>query len=235
MLVIITLASLLLATVMTVVAWRAARDQRRRSDARVELLAREIHGMPMQDLDLRATPLQPALTVAGSDESHAVFGSSLQRTDGGSRWGLGVAIGAFVMASVAAVVVVFGGDRFSTPAAARVATTPELETHPTVVAPLELVALEHERQGDQLTVRGVVRNPPTGAEMDRLVAVVSLFDRDGQLLTNGRAPVASSALIPGGESTFAVTVRDAADVGRYRVSFRSDERVVSHVDKRTGA
>ena len=35
-------------------------------------------------------------------------------------------------------------------------------------AALELVALGHERVGDQLTVHGVVRNPPSGSVIDQL-------------------------------------------------------------------
>ena len=40
---------------------------------------------------------------------------------------------------------------------------------------------------------------------------------------------------PGGESRFVVSVPSAADVGRYRVSFRTDDRVVPHVDRREPA
>ena len=46
----VTLVSLLVAVVMSVVAWRAAGEERRRSDARVATLAADIHG---GDLDLR--------------------------------------------------------------------------------------------------------------------------------------------------------------------------------------
>jgi len=70
-------------------------------------------------------------------------------------------------------------------------------------------------------------------EMDRLTAVVALFNQDGNVVSTTRTAVASPALIPGGESTFSVTVPDAQDVARYRVSFRSDERVIAHVDRRT--
>jgi hypothetical protein len=45
-------------------------------------------------------------------------------------------------------------------------------------------------------------------------------------------PVQSSSLRPGGETTFVVTVPGAGDVGRYRVSFRTDDRIVPHVDRR---
>jgi hypothetical protein len=68
--------------------------------------------------------------------------------------------------------------------------------------------------------------------VDRLTAVVLVFNRDGGFLASGRAVVESPALEPGGESTFVVTVRDAGDVARYRVSFRTDDRVVPHVDRR---
>jgi hypothetical protein len=60
---------------------------------------------------------------------------------------------------------------------------------------------------------------------------VLLFDADGGFLESGRAPV-EAPLRPGGEATFSVTVPRAADAGRYRVSFRTDDRVVSHVDRR---
>ena len=42
-LLIVTVASMLLAAMMSMVAWRLARDERRRSDARVAALAAEIH------------------------------------------------------------------------------------------------------------------------------------------------------------------------------------------------
>ena len=43
-LLLVTLTSLLLAAIMSLVAWRAAGDERRRSEARVAALAAEIHG-----------------------------------------------------------------------------------------------------------------------------------------------------------------------------------------------
>jgi hypothetical protein len=59
-----------------------------------------------------------------------------------------------------------------------------------------------------------------------------MFNHEGGFLGSGRAPVESSMLSPGGESTFVVTVPGAAAVGRYRVSFRTDDRVVPHIDRR---
>jgi len=65
--------------------------------------------------------------------------------------------------------------------------------------------------------------------------VVFLFNRDGGFLTSGRATVESPSLVPGGETRFSVAVPAAGDVGRYRVSFRTDDRVVPHIDRREPA
>jgi hypothetical protein len=97
---------------------------------------------------------------------------------------------------------------------------------------LQLLSLDHEQASDRLTVRGVVRNPPRGSEMDHLTAVVLLFNQQGGFLTSGRSPIESATLQPGTEAKFVVTVPGAADVGKYRVSFRTDDRVVPHVDRR---
>ena len=50
---------------------------------------------------------------------------------------------------------------------------------------------------------------------------------------SGRAAVQAATLGPGGETTFVVTVSGAADVERYRVSFRTEHDVVPHVDMRS--
>jgi hypothetical protein len=99
-------------------------------------------------------------------------------------------------------------------------------------APLELVALGHERDGDRLIVRGVIRNPPAASAVEPLTAVVFVFNADGGFVTSARAAVDANALRDAGETTFAVTVPDAASVSRYRVSFRSGDRIVPHVDRR---
>jgi hypothetical protein len=82
-------------------------------------------------------------------------------------------------------------------------------------------------------VRGVVRNPVAAAQLDRVTAVVFLYNREGGFLSTGRAAVVPGALTPGGESSFIISVADAGDVGRYRVSFRTDDRVIPHVDRRS--
>jgi hypothetical protein len=245
MLILLTISSVLIALIMTVVAWRTVRAERERSAARVETLAHAIHeSTPVDELPLRPTAALPRSraplyvephVTANEQQQHSpdMFGTVAAAPATGSRWGLAVAVGAFVIASVAAMVVVFGGDTPAARIAMASATDPAQTARRPVAAPLELVALSHDRDGNQLTVRGIVRNPATGMEMDRLTAVVVLFGQDGSAVSTTRTAVAAAALIPGGESTFAVTIADAQDVARYRVSFRSDERVVAHVDRRT--
>jgi len=99
-------------------------------------------------------------------------------------------------------------------------------------APLELLSMRYQRQGDVLTVSGLVRNPARGAAVNGVTAVVFAFDHNGAFVASGRAPLDFSALAPGDESPFAVTVPNVSDIGRYRVSFRTGRGVVRHIDRR---
>ena len=92
--------------------------------------------------------------------------------------------------------------------------------------------MRHEREGRALKVSGLVRNPPAGRRLVRVTAVVIAFDRAGTFLASGRAGVDFTALDPGDESPFVVTIPGAGDVGRYRVSFRTDGGALRHVDRR---
>src|SRR6185295_9511947 len=85
-----------------------------------------------------------------------------------------------------------------------------------VGAPIELLALGHERSGDHLTIHGVVRNPTNGLDVTHLTAVVLLFNSAGALVTTGRTAVQAGDLMPGAEAPFSVNVSGAAEIGRYR-------------------
>jgi len=61
---------------------------------------------------------------------------------------------------------------------------------------------------------------------------VFVYNGDGGFVTSGRATVDSTLLGPGGETAFTVTVPAATQIGRYRVSFRTDDRVIPHIDRR---
>jgi hypothetical protein len=227
-LLIVTLMSMLLAAIMSVIAWRIALEERRRSERRIAALAAEIHGVAtppvrvthgsIEDLELR-----PAAVVTTRSD---LFAQAQQPAASRSRLVASAAIGVFTFGCVAALAIVLsaGSRGVANPAHTKAAAVQTL--------PLELVALGHQRDGDRLMVRGVVRNPASGERLDSLTAVVFLFNRDGGFLASGRAAVESAPLGPGGESTFVVTVPGANDVERYRVSFRTDDRIVPHVDRR---
>jgi hypothetical protein len=233
-LLLITIISLLLAVIMSVIAWRAAQEEKRRSDARVAALAAEIHDADRPhtatDLDLR----RPVHTPVSMPATRLFETSGTPRS--GPRLATVVGIGVIVCGSLAAFAVVSGtGSTAATAHVAAPATSANAAKPPDSPVPLELLALGHERNGDRLAVRGVVRNPSVGREVDRVTAVVFLYDRNGGFLTSGRAAIESTALAPGGESTFLIVVPGASDVGRYRVSFRTEDRVVPHVDRRDRA
>ena len=295
-LVLVTLLSIALAGVMTTLAWRLAREERRRSDARVAALSAEIHaddlplrhvsaldtreqgdggGTARKDVRPRANsmwvsagasdglePRAPGVqarrrqqiwtsqgvtqplartTSAESVASSGELFAAVQPAQARPRVALVVAAGLIVGGSAAALISVLGGShadstRFGA-AASSISRTSEASGTSGAAqalgpAALELVALTHERDADRLTVRGVVRNPASGADVKRLTAVVFLLDRDGGFVASGRASVDGAPLEPGADAAFAVTIPGAAGVGRYRVSFRTDERVLPHVDRR---
>jgi flagellar basal body-associated protein FliL len=227
-LILVTLVSLTLAAVMTTLAWRLAREERRRSDARVAALAAEIRD---HDLPLRNAPTAPMMM------SGDLFGAA-QPAQARSRFAAIVAVGVIVVGSAVATVMLLSESTSLKSGSSRTPQTAAAPAtaHPAAAAaPLELLALTHEREADRLTVRGVVRNPSSGAGVARLTAVVFLFNRDGGFVASGRAGVDALELEPGTETPFAVTIPGAGDVGRYRVSFRTDDRVVPHVDRRDRA
>ncbi|MEO8256868.1 MAG: hypothetical protein ABI868_05925 [Acidobacteriota bacterium] len=217
MLFLVTSLSLILAAIMTGVTWRLTRQERQRSSARVATLASDL------GFDQRTYP------EAGGD------GVELFRSEEAvpavSRLRAVATIGAFAVAAALALIVVTSraGQSVSEPVALPddSATRSAAET-----APLELTALTHERDGDDIIVSGVVRNPPAGTDQERIAVVVFVFTRDGAFLASGRSTLPGPALAPGVETSFAVTVPHATEVGRYRVSFRTDDRVVAHVDRR---
>jgi hypothetical protein len=241
-LIFITLLSLTTAATMSIVAWRAVRNERRRSEARVTALAADIHGRdttpagaamraPEGDLPLREGP---TTTSTRSMFAHA------HQTPTRSRPAVAVALGLLVVGASAVLAVVLGRagrssvvePRSNAAQQASSVGSTALESATVTPAPLELVALGHERDANSLTVRGVLRNPASGRALSRLTAVVLLFDHEGGFVASGRAAVQAPKLEPGGETTFIITIPGAVDVGRYRVSFRTDDRMVPHVDLR---
>jgi hypothetical protein len=202
---------------MTVVAWHTLRNERRRSAARVDALRADIYtsDLPLED-ESRSV-----------DTVNALFEPATR--DRGSRMAFAVAVGG------AAVVTLVISVALREPSSDAVRTASSGgRAHAGHVVPLELMSLDHDMAGKALTIRGTVRNPTVGGEISHLTAVVLLFDHQGGYLASGRADVQETALEPGAAAPFVITVNGLNDVGRYRISFRSDDRVVPHVDRRDG-
>jgi hypothetical protein len=221
MLVITTLLSVVVAVVMTFVAWRLVREEQHRSNARVSALAADIYS-----------------DDGGEDEPTPVAVNDLFAPDARPRTqgslANALAIGALVVGSLIALVVVFSRDPTTHPdrAVASVGDRQDAATADAARLPLELTALGQDRQNDELNVRGMVRNPAGGASIGPLVAGVSAFNREGELVATARAPIESGSLEGGVESKFLVRLSGVGDVYRYRVSFTVDNRTVAHVDRR---
>jgi hypothetical protein len=201
-----TVASVAVAIGLAVYAWRLSRLERLRSDARVSALAAAIEGTS-------AAEAGDAIPMFTRDPASAVQGRPL----------LKVAIG-FGMAVFIIVLIAMTGNRHERAATPVAAETSARES-------LELLSMRHERDGDSLTVTGLVRNPGAPAP-GAIMAVVLAFDRDGSFVASGRAPLEFATIAAGDESPFRVTIPGVKEVGRYRVSFRTDSGVVRHVDRR---
>ena len=211
LLIVVSTVSLLAAMGAGIVAWRLRAEERRRSEARVAALSSAI------DMD---APARPGASVAVSglfapEHSPAAHGIPLLR----------VAVAA-IMAIVVIIAVAMSGGRGEAEQAA------VQQASGRSAAPLELLSMRHEREGDTLRVSGLLRNPPAGVDVARVAAVVLVFDRSGAYVASGRAALDFTTLAPGDESPFVVTIPGVAEVGRYRVSFRTESGGIRHVDRR---
>lgn len=198
-------------------AWHMLVQERRRSAARVAALATAI------DTAKPTTPTAGVGELFAPQPSAAAQGNPLIK----------VAVG--VAMAVALIIVVAsanrGGDTTTDESPSNVRASQAASTRG--AAPLELISMRHTRSGDTLTVTGLVRNPRNGASIARVSAVVLAFNRAGAFVASGRAALDFTTLEPGDESPFVVTIPSVSEVGRYRVSFRTDAGVVRHVDRRS--
>jgi len=209
---ILSLISLVVAAALAAIAWLVIREDRMRSAARVAALASA--ALDDYATEVIVTPPVPGATTSLFDGRASMRGHPLVR----------VAVG-FAMSVAVIVLIAMSGSRHTS-----------REAEPTAAAArtdgsLELLSMRPERSGDALTVTGLVRNAGRSSTKG-LTAVVFAFDRSGNFLASGRAPLEFITLAPGDESPFRVTVTQAGDVGRYRVTFRNEAGVVRHVDRR---
>ncbi len=207
----ISIVAVMLAAFFAALVWKLTREERSRSAARVAALGEAIDEATVTE-SIEHVGVQPAFLTQTRSTS--------------SRGGvLKVAVG-----FAAAVVVIVAIATMSTSQERRAASGTRVAAAAKDSA-LELLSMRHDRAGDTLTVTGLVRNGGA-APANHLIAVVFTFDRSGNFVTSGRAPVEFLSLAPGDESPFRVSVPDVGDVGRYRVSFRTEAGIVRHVDRR---
>jgi hypothetical protein len=210
----LALVGFALAMFFAALVWKLTREERLRSEARVAALS--------DALDDDAVP-----EATGQVEVQPTFFT--QERPSTSRGGLiKLAVG---MAVTVAFIVAIATLSTSTSQAQRPSSTARAGSGTVKDGALELLSMRHQREGDALTVTGLVRNSGSAAA-ERLIAVVFTFDRNGNFMASGRAPLEFVALAPGDESPFRVSVPSVGDVGRYRVSFRTEAGVVRHVDRR---
>ena len=237
----ITLLSVAAAVAAGILSWRIVHRERLRSEARIAALAAEIETDDVGDdrphvadvaMKVIRRSEEPAAAVEFPIREQAVDGHgglfSAPRPDSrGGRVAAAGAAGALVVATVVGALVLSSGDEAARP--------PASEGPANVAAannfPLELIALGHERESDRLTVRGVVRGRASTSD-PTLTAVVLLYDRDGEFIASGRAQVGDPDAAPNDDRRFMVSVPAGAQVSRYRISFRSDDHIVPHIDKR---
>ena len=250
----ITVVSLIVALVMSVTAWRLMRDEKQRSAARIAALSAaavdDVIEEPFPEVQVTPVrtrapwapaPVEPFDTIesAGTPDSNSLgmprekpdtaavshaagfLGAVVdERQTGAGQRSLAIAAVALFVILSGGLVWIMSGPEGTTP----VAVGPN--------SPLELVSLSHARQNNKLAVSGLVRNPASGQPVQKLSAVVFLFDRMGTFVASSRAQVDFLKLGAGDESPFVVSLDAPATVARYRVSFRTDDGVVPHIDRR---
>ncbi len=241
----ITVVSLIVALVMSVTAWRLMQEDKRRSAARIAALSSAAADGPElvqrigpapADVDIvhriesalpRAPwkppvvkPIARTIETGVSPASGSLFSSPRHPVSDNRQKTLAVAAVVFFACLVGGTAWVMSAPEGTS----AVAVGPN--------SPLELVSLSHSRENNKLSVSGLVRNPASGKAVERLSAVVFLFDRAGTFVTSSRAHVDFLRLAAGDESPFVIAIAAPPTVARYRVSFRTDAGVVPHIDRR---
>ena len=251
----VTVVSLVVALVMSVSAWRLGREEKRRSAARVAALsiaaaatsasgnyggqglssdaigfqarpavtekplARAPWAPAPSAVETHPRPTTPAPREIAYSSGFLATTSEPARSHGGQR-SLAIAASVLFVGLLGGLVFMMSSPRGTSAAA----VGPN--------SPLELVSLRHERKNEKLAVSGLVRNPANGKPVARLSAVVFLFDKQGAFVTSAKTEVDFLKLGAGDESPFVVSLDAPTTVTRYRVSFRTDDGVMPHIDRR---
>ena len=226
LLMLVAIVSLAIAGVLAIYVRQLTRAEHERSEANAAALA-DMIGPPRLDVP---APFDASIEFGSGEAedtppqrlSPAMFNAA-ETPAASPRMFLIPAIGLFVVAATLSAIYLWNSPSAHTVSAAAAETSD---------APLELVALRHQRRGEALVISGLVRNPHGGRVIQSLSAIAFTFDKQGAFLASGRAPLDFPLLQPGDESPFTVTVPNSPAIGRYRVTFRTESGIVPHVDRR---
>jgi len=242
----VTLLPLSMALAMGIVTWRLIREERRRTDARVAVLmadlaadgenartvapsVRTADSAPPRRQAAPATPRARPPRSAGTAVTPAVQEAQSPTGLFAPITGSPAALRPF-LATVAAALVVLAAVSF-TMLSERSGDLPA-DPGTGTPEPVELLSLQHVRQGDYLAITGSIRNPSDGIERGQLSVTAIVFDRDGTVLGTGQTPLPVAVLPPGSETPFTISLPDADRINRYRISFRQGQTSVPHIDRR---
>ncbi len=228
-LLIVTIVSLASAVILAVLNWRLISVERRRSAARVDALvsAAAAAPEPFPVASVSETPADHVVLRPTPLEHQDLFHTTAEPASSGWRLAIPVSLGILVVGALVTVLLLSSGGGTQPAPAVAAARTAD-----TTSAPLELLSLRHELTQDRLSITGLVRNPRASRQLSGVNVVVFVFDRSGAFLTSLQGPLDFRTLAAGDESPFVVSLDHIADVGRYRVSFRAENQVVPHVDRR---
>jgi hypothetical protein len=217
----ITLLSLVVAAASGLFAWRSIRREHLRSNARVASLALAIdeNSRPSYGGDSAPAFDEYSYSLDFRSEMDATSLDALGAHPTLRRRLMTMVSGASVVVA-GVVLIAMTSDRYDQP------TQPVVSPH---AESLELLSLQAARDGSTLAVSGLVRSRAE-EPLTTVTAVVSAIDAKGRPVGRGTVPLA--AILPRRESRFVVTITDAGEAARYRVSFRSATGVIRHVDRR---
>jgi hypothetical protein len=231
LLVVVLVVALVVAVAMCLFAWRVLRRDRERSDvrvARLRAMAASTDMGPEPDITPEPEPeYEPEYEPELRYQPSARLFAAPEPAPAGPRWGMFTFVVLVCMSIGAGTVYgLYGsGTSFS---------WPTLSASAPAASPLELLSLTHRRDpGGDFIVTGLVQNPVNGRTTSGLVAVVYLFDADGEYFASGKAAIDIPALAAGDQSPFLIRLPNITKVSRYRLGFRmNDGGVFAHVDRR---
>ena len=222
----VTVAALAIAAALGVLLVRMLREERRRANARVELLmdlAASNERQPQRTARFSDLDLHPA---SSSPVVGPVVGDLFHEREEQPAWPRRLAI-------AGALAVIVGGSLLAWSALDRRApVNSSVNASSSARPPLELLSLAHKQEGDTLVISGLAQNPRDAAVLSGAQATVLVFGADGAMIASGRAPLDFATLGPGDESPFVIRVA-ATRAARYRIGFRgAHDEMIAHVDRR---